>query len=268
MSRFCAEGCQSNCKQPKPSVSKTNTQQKIIAYWEAWNENKPCGKMKPDEIPVHDITHLIFAFGFITPGDFQITNMPEVSPSLFREVAELKNKNPSLKIQIALGGWTHNDPGQWQTVFSDLVATPSSRFKFINNLLGFLKQYGYDGVDFDWEYPGAKDRGGKDEDGKNYARLLQELQTEMRLRGDIYLVTYTAPTSYWYLRHFDLKGMAKHVDWINLMSYDLHGTWDRDNPIGDQILGHTNITEIDLALDLVSYFIIYPLDETRLMIYL
>ena len=26
--------------------------------------------------------------------------------------------------------------------------------------------------------------------------------------------------------------------------------WDRDNPIGNQILGHTNLTEIDLALDL------------------
>lgn len=36
------------------------------------------------------------------------------------------------------------------------------------------------------------------------------------------------------------------------MSYDLHGIWDRDNPIGNQILGHTNLTEIDLALDLVS----------------
>ena len=27
--------------------------------------------------------------------------------------------------------------------------------------------------------------------------------------------------------------------------------WDSDNPIGNQILGHTNLTEIDLALDLL-----------------
>lgn len=34
------------------------------------------------------------------------------------------------------------------------------------------------------------------------------------------------------------------------MSYDLHGVWDRDNPIGNHVLAHTNLTEIDLALDL------------------
>jgi chitinase len=28
-------------------------------------------------------------------------------------------------------------------------------------------------------------------------------------------------------------------------------TWDSDNPIGNQILGHTNLTEIDMALDLL-----------------
>jgi chitinase len=44
--------------------------------------------------------------------------------------------------------------------------------------------------------------------------------------------------------------MAEYADWINLMSYDLHGVWDSDNPIGSQVLAHTNLTEIDLALDL------------------
>lgn len=46
--------------------------------------------------------------------------------------------------------------------------------------------------------------------------------------------------------------MAVYADWINLMSYDLHGIWDSKNPIGNQVLAHTNLTEIDLALDLVS----------------
>lgn len=45
--------------------------------------------------------------------------------------------------------------------------------------------------------------------------------------------------------------MEPYVDWINLMSYDLHGVWDSDNPIGNQVLAHTNLTEIDYALDLV-----------------
>ncbi|XEV07561.1 hypothetical protein FSHL1_012848 [Fusarium sambucinum] len=247
---FCKKGCQSDCKQPRPSASRSNVQQRVIAYWEAWNENKPCGHMSPQEIPVHDITHLIFSFGFVNPGDFRVTNMPDVKSSLLTQVADLKNKNPNLSVMIALGGWTHNDPGKYQTVFSDMVSTRANRQLFIKNLLGFLSQYGFDGVDFDWEYPGAKDRGGKEADGKNFTQFLKELQAAMRSGGRHYLVTYTAPTSYWYLRHFDLKAMNSYVDWINLMSYDLHGIWDRDNPIGNQILGHTNLTEIDMALDL------------------
>lgn len=34
------------------------------------------------------------------------------------------------------------------------------------------------------------------------------------------------------------------------MAYDLHGIWDRDDPIGPYVYTHTNLTEIDLALDL------------------
>ena len=176
--------------------------------------------MEPDEIPVNDLSHLIFAFGFITPDDYKITNMADVRPELFKDITFLKNKNPDLTIMIALGGWTHNDPGRFQKVFSTMVASSASRKKFIDNLLGFLSEYGFDGVDFDWEYPGAKDRGGTEADGVNYTQFLKELRAAINASGKQYVVTYTAPTSYWYLRHFDLKAMNQYVDWINLMSYE------------------------------------------------
>lgn len=31
----------------------------------------------------------------------------------------------------------------------------------------------------------------------------------------------TAPTSYWYLRWFDIGDMMQYVNWVNLMTYDL-----------------------------------------------
>ena len=65
-----------------------------------------------------------------------------------------------------------------------------------------------------------------------------------------YIVSFTAPSSYWYLRHFDIKAMMEYVDRTNLMTYDLHGTWDSTNPIGSHVLAHTNLTEIKQALDL------------------
>lgn len=35
------------------------------------------------------------------------------------------------------------------------------------------------------------------------------------------------------------------------LSYDLHGFWDRLNPIGAIVHGHTNLTEIQLAAELL-----------------
>lgn len=208
--------------------------------------------MSPADIPIDQLTHLFMAFGYITPGDFKVTNMPGVDTDLYAQIPQLKSQSPSLKVSIALGGWTFNDPGTFQNVFGDLASSASNRRIFINNLLGFLSEYGFDGVDFDWEYPGADDRGGNPDDGENYTLLLKELREEIDVRGNVVLVTFTAPTSYWYLRHFDLKAMTEYADWIQLMSYDLHGVWDSLNPIGSVVAAHTNITEIDLALDLVS----------------
>ncbi|RYP44871.1 hypothetical protein DL768_008713 [Monosporascus sp. mg162] len=246
---FCTNGCQSNCEQPKPDTGGSNTQQRVIGYWEAWNLDHACGTMNPSEIPVHMLTHLNVAFGYVD-SNFRVTNMDGISPELYKQIPNLKYKNPNLKVMIALGGWSFSDPGPWQSIFPTLASTPTNRATFIQNLLGFLSTYGYDGVDFDWEYPGADDRGGSEGDGENFTALLQELRTAIDESDRSYLVTFTAPSSYWYLRHFDLKGMTQYVDWINLMSYDLHGIWDSSNPIGSQVLAHTNLTEIDLALDL------------------
>ncbi|KAG7139201.1 Chitotriosidase-1 like protein [Verticillium longisporum] len=201
------------------------------------------------DIPINSLTHLYFSFAFITPNEYNIIGMDGLPSKLFSDFTDLKKGNPSLKMIIAIGGWTHNDPGPLQKVFSDMVSTKKNRSTFIENLMAFLRQYAFDGVDFDWEYPGADDRGGVPDDGINFTQFLKELEAANKKQPKRYIVSYTAPTSFWYLRHFDLKSI-EYVDFINVMSYDLHGVWDRDNPIGSHIYGHTNLTEMSLAFDL------------------
>ncbi|KAH7160985.1 hypothetical protein EDB81DRAFT_924239, partial [Dactylonectria macrodidyma] len=213
-------GCQSNCDQPGPKDKASEQLNRVIGYYEAWRHDSKCQDMGLDDIPVNSLTHLYFSFAFIMP-DFQIVGMDNLPDKLFTDFTNLKKKNPALKMVIAIGGWTHNDPGPLQKVFSNMVSTKANRSKFIGNLMSFLRMYAFDGVDFDWEYPGADDRGGVPEDGENI----------------------------WYLRHFDLKSID-YTDFVNVMSYDLHGVWDRDNPIGSHIYGHTNLTEMSLAFDL------------------
>ncbi|KAK4442906.1 hypothetical protein QBC34DRAFT_479340 [Podospora aff. communis PSN243] len=262
---FCAvtedplTSCQNGCEQPSSgSAGGGNVQKRIIGYYEAWNTEKKCIGMNIDQIPAESLTHLYYSFGYVEPNTFKIVPMRDDDGSSFpaerfRDVNRLKERNPKLKIVIALGGWTHNDNHTiWQPVFSDSVSSQSNRAKFIREIKGFLDEYGYDGVDMDWEYPGAPDRGGGPEDGVNFTKFLQELRIELdKMPGGHKEISFTAPTSYWYLQHFDLEATAEAVDFVNVMSYDLHGVWDRNSSIGAQVLAHTNLTEIDLALKLM-----------------
>ncbi|KEY64330.1 hypothetical protein S7711_09875 [Stachybotrys chartarum IBT 7711] len=251
------ESCQSNCIQPGSGSSGGDVQKRIIGYYEAWNYKKKCIGMSMEDIPVNSLTHIYYSFAYIQPETYKIVPMSDerdgdLTTETFTEFTALKRKNPSLRAVVALGGWTFNDNNTiWQPVFSDLSSTKAKRAVFIDELVTFMDRYGFDGVDVDWEYPGAPDRGGQPEDGENLTKLFKEMRVELdKMSGKHKEISFTAPTSYWYMRHFDITASAEAVDYVNVMSYDLHGIWDANNPIGSQVLAHSNLTEIDLALDL------------------
>jgi chitinase len=173
---------------------------------------------------------------------------PGTSSELFLQVAEAKLYNPALEVWISVGGWTFSDNGTaTQPVYGNIARSAANRQTFANNVLQFMKTYGYNGgyclwlmhsvsllsltnssgIDIDWEYPGAPDRGGSPDDTENFVLLVQTLRETFDASGNKYGISFTAPTSYWYLRWFDLPGLTQYADWVNVMSYDLHGEWDR-----------------------------------------
>lgn len=106
-------------------------------------------------------------------------------------------------------------------------------------------------VDIDWEYPAAADRGGVPADRANFVTFMTAVKSHFSPKG--YGLTFTAPSSYWYLQHFDLPNLLSAADWVNIMTYDLHGVWDgRDPYIGAVVLAHTNFTEIRQTLQLFA----------------
>ncbi|KAL5333928.1 hypothetical protein BJX70DRAFT_403108 [Aspergillus crustosus] len=254
------KGCQSNCNDPeRPSPAGGNVQNKVIGYYELWRANGDegggqCGIMTPEQIPVEYLDQVNVAFAFISPLDFSIIAMDNkfLDADLYQRVVDLKSRNPDVKVWISVGGWTFNDPGIFQSVFRRIAADEANTLIFTYNLMGFLFKHGFDGVDIDWEYPGADDRGGVPEDVVTFPRMLRTLKTNLQrnIYGKNWGISITVPTSYWYLRWFDIHTLESVVDEFNLMSYDLHGIWDRENPIGPYVYAHTNLTEIDHALDL------------------
>ncbi|KAJ2988998.1 hypothetical protein NUW58_g3690 [Xylaria curta] len=241
---FCGAGCQEgfgSCGPPKtPSCSGNSATTRRIGYYESWANTRKCDKRSPEDLDLTGITHLNFAFAFFDPGSYKISPMDSNSASLYKRFTGLKDKKKSLQTWISVGGWSFNDDTNkpnTRTAFSDMASSASGRQKFIDSLQNFMQTYGFDGVDLDWEYPAADDRGGKKSDFGNFPELIAEMKSSF---GGSYGISLTLPSSFWYLQHFDVVTMQEYVD------------WDSSNRFtGPYIRPHTNLTEITDGLSLL-----------------
>ncbi|KAH6638816.1 glycoside hydrolase superfamily, partial [Boeremia exigua] len=224
-----------------PSCGGNSAAGRSIGYYQLANvRERQCNRIRPKDINIKGLTHLYAAFATINPSTFEVAAADPDDINLYKEFTALKSS--TLKTWIAIGGWNFNDPGPTRTTFSDLSKTAARRSRFITSLKSFLTAHGFQGVDLDWEYPGAPDRGGVPEDTDNYVLLLKEMRASF---GTQFGISIATPASYWYLRWFKPKEMQQYVDWFGVMTYDLHGPWDEKVvQIGKVVLGHTNVPEI------------------------
>ncbi|KAK9772778.1 putative chitinase [Seiridium cardinale] len=252
-SDFCNKGCQvgfGGCGDVKrPTCGGNSIAKRTIGYYESWSNTRACQAVAPEDLNLNGFTHLNFAFAFFDPTTFAIAPMDGKSGELYNRFTALKDTRKGLETWISVGGWSFTDPGPTRSAFSDMTSSPKNRQSFISGLISFMENYGFDGVDLDWEYPQADDRGGVTADKDNYVALVKDLRAAF---GTRYGISMTLPTSYWYLQHFDLAAIQPNVDWFNFMTYDLHGVWDAQSKfLGPYIAPHTNMTEIDMGLDLL-----------------
>lgn len=245
---FCGDEVVAN-----PSCSGNSAEKRTIGYYESWAATRSCDAVTPEQLPWESYTHINFAFATIDPHSFVVVPSSPDDLDLYRRLTNLKTVAPGLQVWISIGGWSMNDPDQpTATTFSDLAASPLAQENFANSLIQLMSTYGFDGVDIDWEYPVAPERSGRPEDYANYPTWLSNLRGAFSAAGHNWGLSITLPSSFWYLRNFDIVKLEGVVDWFNMMEYDLHGTWDStDVWIGAFVNAHTNLTEIDESLKLL-----------------
>lgn len=195
-----------------------------MGYYEGWASTRNCQAFFPENIPAGVYTHLNYAFASIDPNTFAIVPASAEDVELYSKLTALKQIDDSLKVFISIGGWDFNNAGPTATTFSDLAASTANQQKFFVSLISFMSTYDFDGVDIDWEYPGASDRSGRPEDIANYPTFVKNLKVALQSNGGGRDgLTITVPVSYWYLQNFGIVNLEPWVDWFNVMSYDLHG---------------------------------------------
>lgn len=210
---------------------------KVIAYYPGWATYDR--NYQVADIDAEKVTHINYAFANIANGEVVVGDVyadtdkafpgdcwePGCKRGNFNQLNKLKQKHPHLKTLISVGGWT------WSNNFSDVALTDASRTKFADSAVRFIREWGFDGVDLDWEYPvegGLVD--GRPEDKRNFTLLLQKVRQKLdeagKQDGKEYLLTIASGANPNYVKNTELDQVQAQLDWINIMTYDFHGGWE------------------------------------------
>lgn len=206
-----------------PSVTPSG---KIIAgYYAGWSSYKG---YTPDKIPANRLTHLHYAFAKIDPSANAVALAdPSNDRKNFAALRKLKQRQPALKTLISIGGW------DFSTYFSDVASSAARREAFAQSCLEFILEHGFDGIDLDWEYPvsgGLAGNTNRPQDKQNFTLLLQAIREKLNRQsakdGRQYYLTIAGAANTSYLSKIEPAKVSALVDYLFVMSYDIHGPWD------------------------------------------
>jgi chitinase len=221
----------------EPKAGGYKGSKKLIAYYPAWATY--ARGFQVSDIPGQKLTHINYAFANIQQGRCVLgDSYADIDKAFagdtwdqgalrgnFNQLRKLKAANPGLKTMISIGGWT------WSENFAAAAASDASRKDFASSCVTFMKQYGFDGIDIDWEYPVSGGlNAGTPADKQNYTALLKEFRTELNAEeakdSRSYSLSIAAPAGPSIIPNLESAKIGGVLDWMNLMSYDFHGSWD------------------------------------------
>jgi len=190
------------------AASAQNAPKRLLGYYTGWSKyNNP--PYTASQIPYSKLTHIAHAFLLLSPKADGTIEIPAgtLEPALLT-----KAHAAGVKVLISIGG----GDGIEGPRFNKMALSETSRQAFVTNVRNFLVQYGYDGVDIDWEIPNARDR-------SDCTTLMQELRNGLPSPWLISMAVPSDPRNWG--QGFDIPALAPLLDFMNVMTYDYYGTW-------------------------------------------
>ncbi|WP_436319659.1 chitinase C-terminal domain-containing protein [Streptomyces syringium] len=252
-------------------------QRRVIGYFTGWRTGKDgTPAYLASDIPWDKVTHINYAFAHVDAGNKisvgadgdanPATGMTwpgvagaEMDPALpyrghFNLLSKFKKQHPNVRTLISVGGWAETGGyidengkrvdagGFYRTATNaDGSVNQAGIDTFADSAVAFVKKYGFNGVDIDYEYPTSMKDAGNPKDwalanarrgglNKGYAALMKTLREKLDRAGAAdgkhYLLSVAAPSSAYLLRGMETYQTTKYLDYVNVMSYDLHGAWN------------------------------------------
>ncbi|KAH7134489.1 chitinase [Dactylonectria estremocensis] len=191
---------------------------------------------QPQDLPASQISHVLYSFlnvqadGTVYTGDSYADlekhypgdswNDPGTNAyGCVKQLYLLKKTNRKLKVMLSIGGWT------WSGNFPAVASSAATRSTFAKSSVTLMKDWGFDGIDVDWEYPA------NDTEASNMVLLLQAIRDEMDSYAAQYASGYhfqlsiAAPAGPENYKKLHLSALGALVDHVNLMAYDYAGSW-------------------------------------------
>ena len=233
------------------SKSGKEVERRFVAYFTDWAyKNKNNQYYTADMMPWDKITHVNYAFAKVDAATNKIDfcdkkaaieeELPGQTDEFpykghFNVINSYKKKYPGVQSLISIGGWAASQE------FYAMMSTENGRETFASSCIDFIREYGFDGVDIDFEYPTALEDAGNPNDFEiakpyrkevyeNYCKMLKSLRKRIDEAsvqdGKEYLLTAAVTASAWVVSGMGEENFTESLDFINLMTYDFHGSWN------------------------------------------
>ncbi|MGL4799344.1 MAG: glycosyl hydrolase family 18 protein, partial [Cellulosilyticaceae bacterium] len=236
---------------------------KIVGYFPEWAyASAEHNYFNATDLQWDYLTHIQYSFAFVDPTtnkiafsdkhaaveetfegmDLSYNGKPvELDNALpykghFNVLQQMKKQFPEVQLLISVGGWAGSRG------FYTMMDTDQGIETFVNSCVDFIRQYGFDGVDIDFEYPSSTSQSGNPDDfdvseprrstiNKRYNVMMRELREALdkagKEDGKYYTLSAAVTASSWVLGGVDSNEYATYLDFLSIMSYDYHGGWNQ-----------------------------------------